>query len=110
MKIEVFKLQLCRFSEKYDPMVMHLFCIVMEVVDLVSGSIDSYVPTKDGVCCVLAVKTPRPLKKRDFVTQRVWRDYDRELMIFNHSVNHTVHSDDIKKFRQLPKWLKYSNV
>ena len=42
---------------------------------------------------VFAVKTPRPLKNRDFVTQRVWQELDREMMIFNHSVNHTVHAE-----------------
>jgi len=45
------------------------------------------------VLAVFAVKTPRPLKNRDFVTQRVWQELDREMMIFNHSVNHTVHAE-----------------
>jgi len=40
---------------------------------------------------VCAVKTPGPLRNRDFVTQRVWLDLGKEMMIFNHSVNHTVH-------------------
>ncbi|KAL8604045.1 hypothetical protein ACOMHN_024870 [Nucella lapillus] len=35
-----------------------------------------------------AIKTPPPLKNRDFVTQRSWLDVGHEKIIFNHSVNH----------------------
>ena len=48
---------------------------------------------RDVMVCVCAVKTPGPLKNRDFVTQRIWLDLGKEMMIFNHSVNHTVYSD-----------------
>lgn len=39
-----------------------------------------------------AMKSPKPLKNRDFVVQRCWLDFgDRnEKFVFNHSVNHTV--------------------
>jgi hypothetical protein len=39
-----------------------------------------------------SIKSPKPLKNRDFVTQRCWLDYGpgREKIIFNHSVNHAV--------------------
>lgn len=36
------------------------------------------------------VKSPKPFKNRDFVTQRCWLDYGegRDKIIYNHSVNH----------------------
>lgn len=38
------------------------------------------------------LKFPRPLKNRDFVTQRCWLDLGegKEKIVFNHSVNHAV--------------------
>ncbi|RUS76151.1 hypothetical protein EGW08_016094 [Elysia chlorotica] len=36
-----------------------------------------------------AIRTPGPMKNRDFVTQRSWLDCGFEKIIFNHSVNHS---------------------
>lgn len=36
-----------------------------------------------------ALKTPKPLKNRDFVIQRSWLDMGKEYFILNHSVNHS---------------------
>lgn len=35
-----------------------------------------------------AMHLPKPLKNRDFLTQRSWKDFGSEKIIFNHSVNH----------------------
>lgn len=39
-----------------------------------------------------SLKSPKPLKNRDFVTQRCWLDYGdgKDKIVFNHSVNHAV--------------------
>lgn len=39
-----------------------------------------------------ALKSPRPFKNRDFVTQRCWLDFgpNAEKIIYNHSVDHAV--------------------
>lgn len=39
-----------------------------------------------------AIKSPKPLKNRDFVTQRCWLDLgdNQDKIVFNHSVNHAV--------------------
>jgi hypothetical protein len=39
-----------------------------------------------------AIKSPKPFKNRDFVTQRCWLDFgeNKDKIIFNHSVNHLV--------------------
>jgi len=37
-----------------------------------------------------AVKLPKPLANRDFVTQRSWQDNGLEKVIVNHSVSHKV--------------------
>lgn len=39
-----------------------------------------------------SVKSPKPFKNRDFVTQRCWLDYGdgMDKIVFNHSVNHAV--------------------
>ena len=39
-----------------------------------------------------SMKSPKPFKNRDFVTQRCWLDYgqDMDKIVFNHSVNHAV--------------------
>jgi len=58
-----------------------------------------------GACVIVcAVKTPKPLKNRDFVTQRVWLDLGREMMIFNHSVNHTVFIHSFNSGKKWPIW------
>jgi len=38
--------------------------------------------------CFHAVKLPKPLANRDFVTQRSWQDNGLEKLIVNHSVSH----------------------
>lgn len=44
-----------------------------------------------------SVKSPKPFKARDFVTQRCWLDYGDGLdkVVFNHSINHTVNINSI---------------
>ena len=39
-----------------------------------------------------SLKSPKPLKNRDFVTQRCWLDYGdgKDKIDFTHSVNHAV--------------------
>jgi len=40
-----------------------------------------------------SIKSPKPLKNREFVTQRCWLDLgaNRDKIIFNHSINHVKH-------------------
>jgi hypothetical protein len=39
-----------------------------------------------------AIKSPKPFKNRDFLTQRCWLDYgeSKDKIVFNHSINHAV--------------------
>lgn len=50
-----------------------------------------YINYINSYCCFMfLVKTPKPLKRRDFVTQRSWREFGDTYMILNHSVFHKV--------------------
>lgn len=42
------------------------------------------------IIIIYIVKVPKPLKNRDFVTERSWLVLGNEYLIFNHSVNHAV--------------------
>ena len=44
-----------------------------------------------------SMKSPKPLKNRDFVVQRCWLDYGvgNDKIVFNHSINHLVNLNEI---------------
>jgi len=100
-KNELSAFQMMKFKVDFDDVPVDLFFDVgmdgeyMKEWD--HRIIDSYEFCHVNACSdigYLSVKSPRPLKNRDFVSQRSWYNAgpNKEKIIFNHSVIHAVSS------------------